>query len=109
NRDHTAVYVGSLSGAEPADHWPALLVSADQAALIVSQSLHVALRAGNAPRLIYLAAYDTNGVGRGQVYWVAGGGGPQNPIWQVPGADGQDYFVGTDGQAYTVTQLPLLP
>lgn len=108
NRDHTAIFVGSISGAGPGSQWPVQLVSADQAAQIVGQSLQVAPRPGTAPKLVYLAAYDGRSVMSGQINWAAGGGGPQIPIWLVPGADGQDYFVGTDGHAYTVAQLPLL-
>ncbi len=107
NAAHTALYVGSISGADPSDHWPAQLVSADQAAQVVVATFHTGLRSGSNIQLIYLAAYNTAAVETGQVYWDAGGGGPQNPIWLVPGADAHDYFVGTDGYAYSLAQLPL--
>ena len=107
NVAHSAISVGSIGGYGPPPSWPSKLVSASQAASIVERQQHTTLRAGTQPALVYLAGYNTGGVETSQVKWNAGGGGPQNPIWLVPGANGQDYFVGTDGNAYTLAQLPL--
>lgn len=107
NQAHTAIYVPGISGYDSA-WFPSTLVSASQAVSIVERQQHIALRTGTQPALVYLAGYNTGGVETGQVKWNAGGGGPQNPIWLIPGADGQDHFVGTDGNAYSLAQLPLL-
>ena len=107
NEAHSAIFVGSISG-YGAPYFPFALVSASQAVSIVERQQHTALRPGAQPALVYLAGYNTGGVETGRVRWNAGGGGPQNPIWLVPGADGQDHFVGTDGNAYSLAQLPLL-
>lgn len=32
---------------------------------------------------------------------------PADPIWLVPGADGQDHIVGADGRAYYLKDLPI--
>lgn len=107
NQTHTAIFVPGISGYDSA-WFPSTLVSASQAESIVERQQHTALRAGAQPALVYLAGYNTGGVEAGQVKWNAGGGGPQNPIWLIPGADEQDHFVGTDGNAYILAQLPLL-
>lgn len=107
NPAHSALYVGSVSGSEASDHWPSTLVSADRAAQLVLTTFHTELRSGSHVQLVYLSAYNTTAIETGQLNWQAGGGGPQNPIWLVPAANGHDYFVGTDGRAYTLAQLPL--
>ncbi|MGZ3677045.1 MAG: hypothetical protein ACXWQR_00575 [Ktedonobacterales bacterium] len=109
NSSHTAISVGSVSGSDPTKHWPGRLVPPTQAVQIVQVDRHTGLRAGEHAQLIYLAAYDTLSAYDipGHLTWNAGGGGPQNPIWLIPGADGHDYFVGTDGKSYTQAQLPL--
>lgn len=107
NVSHSAIYVGSVSGATHSASWPAKLVSASMAAQIVQNQQHVGLRSGQHPMLIFMASVDSIGLQTGKVSWSAGGAGPQDPIWLVPGADGQDHFVGTDGHAYTLAQLPL--
>lgn len=108
NQAHSAIAVDSIGGYGPASSFPSSLVSASQAVSIVERQRHTTLRAGTQPSLIYLAAYDTGDVETGRIKWNGGGGGPQNPIWLVPGADGQDHFVGTDGNAYSLSQLPLM-
>lgn len=107
NQAHTAIYAGGIGGYD-SPVFPSALVSASQAVSIVERRQHTTLRAGTQPALVYLAGYNTGGVETGQVNWNAGGGGPQNPIWLIPGTDGQDHFVGTGGNAYTLAQLPLM-
>jgi hypothetical protein len=107
NPAHTAIFVGSISGTDPTTHWPGQLIPLAQAVQIVQAERHTGLRAGEHAQLIYFAAYNTSAIEAGQLTWSAGGGGPQNPIWLIPGADGHDYFVGTDGKSYTQAQLPL--
>jgi hypothetical protein len=48
---------------------------------------------------MYLACFNSIAYQTGQITWSAGGAGPQNPIWLVPGADCKLYFVGTDGMS----------
>ncbi len=110
NASHTAISVGSISGTDPRTPWPGQLVPPAQAVQIVQAERHTDVRTGEQPQLIYLAAFDGIHVMYdipGHITWTAGGGGPQNPIWLIPGADGLDYFVGTDGKSYTQAQLPL--
>ena len=109
NAKHTAINVGSISGTDPAAGWPSKLVSASQAVEIVEVQQHTRLRAGANITLIYMATYDTAAVETGQINWSAGGAGPMDPIWLIPGAGGRDHFVRTDGRAYYLRQLPLAP
>jgi hypothetical protein len=111
NRAHTAIYVGSLSGVGPTPTWPGHLVDASAAIQIVQVQRHTGLRPDTQAHLIYLAAFNTAAFEKGPnplPPWTAGGGGPQAPIWLVPGADGHDYFVGMDAQSYTLAELPVV-
>lgn len=109
NNTHTAVYVGYIRSYDvPLARWTGTLPSADQAAAIVQTRHHTPLRAHAQPQLVYFP-FDFQGQRTGRVHWNAGGQGPDTPIWLVPGADGQDHLVGTDGQAYYLSQLPISP
>jgi hypothetical protein len=111
NRAHTAIYVGSLGSVDPTPTWPGHLVNAGQAVQIVQVQRHTGLRPGTQARLIFLAAFNTAAFEKGPnplPPWTAGGGGPEAPIWLVPGADGHDYFVGMDARSYTLAELPLV-
>jgi hypothetical protein len=111
NRAHTAIYVGSLGSTDPTSTWPGHLVNASQAVQIAQVQRHTGLRPGTQAHLVYLAAFNTGAFEKGPnplPPWTAGGGGPQAPIWLVPGADGHDYFVGMDAQSYTLAELPLV-
>lgn len=81
-------------------------MSAATAARLVSRAHHVSLRAGAAAQLIYFPV-DSEAQIVGTVKWSAGGEYPADPIWRVPGADGVDYFVGTNSAVYTLKQLPI--
>jgi hypothetical protein len=108
NSAHTAITVGGVSSVtHPAPTFPGDLPSANQAVQIVQTQRHTGLQPGSQPHLIYLAAFNTPALETGNLTWNAGGGGPGDPIWLVPGADGHDYFVGTDAQSYTLAELPL--
>lgn len=97
NPAHTAISVGDVgSMPHPAPTFPGNLPSADQAVQIVQTQRHTGLQQGSQPHLIYLAAFNTPALETGQLTWNAGGGGPGGPVWLVPGADGNEYFVGTD-------------
>jgi hypothetical protein len=80
-------------------------ISAQSAVAAVQARQNVALVAGGAPQLIYFPgsamAQET-----GKLIWVSGGAQPYDPVWMVPGADGQEHIVGSDGQVYDASQLP---
>lgn len=99
---HTAVNVIAVvtyTQPRPAGRVASLAPSAALAA--VSSQHHVALRASAQPTLVYIPM-DTSA---GQV-WTAGGASPVDPVWMVPGADGQSHVVGSDGKAYYLRDLP---
>lgn len=109
NPAHTAVYVGYIRAFDtPQATWLGALPAASQAASAVQAQQHTAARAGTRPQLVYFP-FDFQGRWAGTVHWSAGGEGPDTPVWLIPGADGQDHIVGTDGRAYLVSQLPLAP
>jgi hypothetical protein len=82
-------------------------VGQQQAIADVASQQHVALRTGTQPRLIYFP-FDFAAQETGQLNWVAGGESPNDPIWDVPGVDGQDHIVGSDNHVYYVSQLPIM-
>lgn len=82
--------------------------TASAAAATVASRAHVAPRAGAAPRLVYFAG-DAQAQEMGTVVWTAGGQSPADPIWLVPGSDGQDRLAGNDGKVYRISQLPMDP
>jgi hypothetical protein len=107
NPAHSAVYVGYIRSYDtPQPAWPGALPRADQAQAAVGAQRHTSLRAHAQAQLVYFP-FDFAGQQAGRVHWNAGGQGPDTPVWLVPGADGQNYIVGTDGHAYTIDELPL--
>ena len=105
NASGTALQVDGIVTFAKAQPAAITRLSATAAAERVSQRRHVALRAGEAPQLVYFPV-DSEAQTLGKLKWSAGGEYPADPIWRVPGADGQDYFVGTNGAVYTLAQLP---
>lgn len=61
------------------------------------------------PELVYFPANQDAISGPHATSWTGGGQFPDLAIWLVPGANGQDYLTGLDGQVYTASQLPLAP
>ncbi|MGH2501266.1 MAG: hypothetical protein ACRDID_02000 [Ktedonobacterales bacterium] len=106
NSTHTAIEVAGVSGAgAPRPHGELARVSVSSAISAIHTQRNILLQAGVQPYLVYVAI-DATLVETGQVTWN-GGGGPTNPLWLVPGADGHDYVVGNDGKVYLPTQIPL--
>jgi hypothetical protein len=72
-------------------------------------SAHLAQPApGSEPKLVYFPADLDKITGpHPAVHWTGGGQFADQAIWRIAGANGQDYFVGTDGNVYTASQLPL--
>lgn len=84
------------------------LARVDQAAAVsaVAAQHHTALRAGARPELVYFPV-DAAAQQTGQIKWVSGGEYPADPLWLVPGADGQDHVVGADGHVFSTAELPI--
>lgn len=80
-------------------------LTAAVAAAAASAQRGVSLRAGASPELTYFPA-DVTAQPQNNA-WTGGGEFPADPIWLVPGSDGQSYVVGVDGKVYTLDQLPL--
>ncbi len=111
---HQAIQATSFAGpfvpGDPEYGQPFPRLSAQQAIAAFTQARGLQVASGGQPQLIYFPA-DLNAlVGPHPTRtWSGGGQFPDLAIWRVPGADGQDYFVGLDGNVYTSAQLPLAP
>jgi hypothetical protein len=67
---------------------------------------HLSLKSGTSPELVFFASA-ADYAGQPNIQWQNGGTGPVDPMWHVVGADGNGYFVGTDGKAYGLSQIPV--
>lgn len=108
NATYTAVQVSSIvtyTTPRPHGHFAQMPQTTAQAN--VAAQRHTAIRHGAQPQLVYFPV-DANAQQTGAITWKAGGESPADPIWLIPGADGQDYIVGTDGRARTPNQLPIM-
>jgi hypothetical protein len=107
NTDHSAIAVlGAEQFGQPRTSGSIAEVSEQQAESDVSSQHHTTLRSGAKPRLVYFP-FDLNAQETGKLIWVAGGESPDDPVWDVPGADGQDHVVGSDGHVYFLSELPI--
>jgi hypothetical protein len=108
NPTHTAVQLTSIiTYSAPRPHGK--MAHTDMAAAVadLTSQRHVAVRSGAQPQLVYIPI-DASQLQTGQVTWSGGGLYPADPVWLIPGADGQDHVVGTDGRDHYVSQLPLM-
>lgn len=107
NPQHTAIEAAEVMaiGSSPRPHGELALIPVTAAIASVHAQTNVSLRAGVQPYLVFFPV-DGSLVGTGQVTWH-GGGGPGDPLWLVPGADGHDYVVGNDSKVYLPSQLPI--
>jgi hypothetical protein len=107
NAQHTAIEAAEVMaiGTSPRPHGELAMVSVTAAIASVHAQANVVLQAGVQPYLVFFPV-DGSLVGTGQVTWH-GGGGPGDPLWLVPGADGHDHVVGNDGKVYLPSQLPI--
>jgi hypothetical protein len=106
NAAHTALHVTAVvTFTRPR---PAAIAASSAASAVarVTRQRHTTLRASAQPDLVYFPV-DAQAQVVGAVVWRAGGEYPADPVWRVPGADGHDYFVGTNGAVYTLNQLPI--
>jgi hypothetical protein len=108
NPTGTAIQVTSIiTYTHPRPHGQLAQISATMALADVASQQHVALRAGAQPQLVYIPI-DATLLETGQITWNSGGTYPGDPAWLIPGADGKDLVVGTDGRAYFVANLPIM-
>jgi hypothetical protein len=107
NGDHSAIEVQSIDTyAVPRPHGAVAQLDQTHALAAVATHAHTQLAIGAHPRLVYFA-FDFQGAERGAFTWNSGGEFPDDPIWLVPGMDGRDHLVGTDGNVYDPAQLPV--
>lgn len=107
NPAHSAILVMAIvtyTKAHPHDTIPRMGQGAALSA--VATQHHTSLRAGAQPELVYFPV-DALAQATGKIVWVSGGEYPGDPIWLVPGADGQDHIVGADGHVYFLKDLPI--
>lgn len=106
NAGRTAISVVAIvQYAQPRPAGLVTRMSAQQAIAAMQTRQHVALHASAAPQLIYFPG-SAMAQEAGKLTWVSGGESPDDPVWMIPGADGQQHIVGSDGQVYYVNQLP---
>lgn len=108
NASHTSVQVTSIvtyTSAHP--HGQVSHVAKSAALTDLSAQRGVALRSGVQPQLVYIPI-DAAELETGQVVWNGGGTSPTDPVWLIPGADGQNHIVGADGHAYNISSVPLM-
>lgn len=108
NTTHTAVIVAAIiTYHKPYAANSLTWMTPDAAVASVQTHHHVALRPGARPRLVYYPG-DAAAQQAGKAHRV-GGQSPAEPVWAVPGVDGQDHIVDTDGQVYLPSELPMAP
>jgi hypothetical protein len=103
---HTAIHVIAIAPYTTPRRGGAIAQLPASAAVGALQA-HIALRKGAAPEPVYFPA-DAQAQQTGSVVWQAGGEFPADPVWVVPGADGQEHVVGDDGAVYAIGQLPMI-
>lgn len=108
NPTATAVHVTSIvTFTHPHSHGHLAQMSAATAVTDVASQQHIAMRSGAQPQLVYIPI-DASLLETGQITWNGGGMYPADPVWLIPGADGKDHVVGTNGRAYFVAALPIM-
>ncbi len=108
NPTYTAIAVVEIvQYGQPHTSGSIALVSEQQAVSDVVAQHHTTLRLGAQAKLVYFP-FDFGAQETGKLTWVAGGESPDNPVWDVPGADGQDHIVGSDGHVYYTEELPIM-
>ena len=108
NKSHTAIQVVAIiTYASPRPHGQLAHVSMATAITDVSRQQHTRIKVGASATLVYFPV-DATLLETGQIVWKSGGISPSDPIWLIPGADGQDHVVGTDGRAYMENDLPIM-
>jgi len=108
NASHTSVQVTSIDTYTTAHpHGQVSHVAKSAALTDLSTQRRVTLRSGAQPQLVYIPI-DAAALETGQVVWNGGGTSPTDPVWLIPGADGQNHLVGADGHAYEMSSVPVM-
>lgn len=108
NKPHNAIRVTAIvTYPSLRPHGYMARVSMATAIADVTQQRHIRMKAGAINMLIYFPV-DAYLQKTGKIVWNGGGEYPSDPIWLIPGTDGQDYIVGTDGVARHASDLPIL-
>lgn len=108
NPTHTAVQLTSvLTYSAPRTHGHLARVAMSAAQADLTSQRHVAMRVGTQAQLVYVPI-DATALESGEVTWNGGGIYPADPIWLIPGTDGQDHVVGADGNAYAMSSVPIM-
>lgn len=103
---HTAVMVAAIiTYVKPYAANSITWMTSDAAVAAVQTQHHVSLHAGILPRLVYYPG-DSDAQQTGKAPRVSGQS-PAEPVWAVPGTDGQDHIVATDGNVYRPSELPM--
>lgn len=107
NPAHTAIQVMAIvTYNHPRPHDTIPRVNQAAALSAVAAQHHTSLRVGAQAELAYFPV-NAYAQATGKIVWVSGGEFPADPIWLVPGADGQDHIVGADGHVYYLKNLPI--
>jgi hypothetical protein len=108
NASHTSVQVTSIvtyTSAHP--HGQVSHIAKSAALTDLASQRRVALRSGGQPQLVYIPI-DAAALETGEIVWNGGGTSPTDPVWLIPGADGQNHIVGADGHAYEISSVPVM-
>lgn len=108
NPAHTAIHVIAIvTYAQPHPMATIPQVTAESAITSAEAQHHVHLRSGTQAQLVYFPL-DAQQQQTGKLVWKSGGEFPADPVWLVPGSDGQDHIAGNDGTVYYSSQIPLI-
>ena len=106
NANQSALMVQSIDTyAQPHAYGAVTQMALPRAEALFASVTHMRMAANAQPRLVYFN-FDFLGAERGNFIWQGGGAFPSDPVWLIPGADGQDHIVGLNGQVYRKSQLP---
>lgn len=81
-------------------------ISSNVAVAAVSTQQHAAMAISHSAELVYFPA-DTDGLTTGKQQWQGGGTSFLDPIWRIPGADGQWHYVDHNGRTHLSAELPV--
>lgn len=106
NASHTAIEVTMIAGVDPHPHGQLARTPETQAENEALAQHGVSVHAGAHPHLIFIVV-DATLIETGKITWKGGGLSAVDPLWVIPGSDGQDHIVGNNGKVYHPNELPL--
>jgi hypothetical protein len=108
NKAHSAIQVSAIiTYPSPRPHGHLAQVSMATAMTNVSRQQHAPMKAGATGTLVYFPV-DASLQETGKIVWKGGGEDPTDPVWLIPGANGQNHVVGTNGYVYAMSDLPIM-